>query len=539
MKKIVVGILLALVLFSLAPAISTQTAKTSTTVVPDSYPVSNDVSERKVGVKVGDWALYDVFANYSTNDPDSPVRPIAPNVTEIEHYKLEVLEISDTRITYRMTIALLNGTQISLNASTDVSPNYMEVAPPPFIAANLTAGDKLYNSSSPIVINATLRKTYAGAEREANYANLTRDELFGSYRLTSKIETYWDRASGIIDELTQYARYTSGNLTTKLYGHLVMKETNIWSGRVIAIIDAKTGLDCITLEKGSSFTVNVTLDGVTNFLHGFQVVVAFDNTKVKCTAAWINGYNPWMIGRYDPNFVFYNATFLASFVTIHNSLGCLAVGASTGFDIGQLMHYVNITGRKLLYQLNFTAIEAGNSSLRFIISQPSPCFYVTSLFDRNNTLLSFATKDLSITATPPTHKVAKTRVFIMPFVLNLKSQGRWITAFIILPKGYNITDVDFSSIKLNGTIAAERVYSFHTRMPFIIAKFDRQAVIDLIMSSHPLAKRHGFTRITLAISGKLVNGTAFEGNTEIWILWKTPRNGNKPCTSSFFFHNLG
>ena len=37
-----------------------------------------------------------------------------------------------------------------------------------------------------------------------------------------------------------------------------------------------------------------------------------------------------------------------------------------------------------------------------------------------------------------------------PDTLNLKSNGKWITCYIELPKGYDVTQIDGSTISLNG-----------------------------------------------------------------------------------------
>jgi hypothetical protein len=65
------------------------------------------------------------------------------------------------------------------------------------------------------------------------------------------------------------------------------------------------------------------------------------------------------------------------------------------------------------------------------------------------------------------------------------------------------------------------------RLPFIMVKFDRQAVINLIMSSQHSARHHEFARITLTITGTLMNGTSFEGSVQIRILLNQHRNRNK------------
>jgi len=41
-----------------------------------------------------------------------------------------------------------------------------------------------------------------------------------------------------------------------------------------------------------------------------------------------------------------------------------------------------------------------------------------------------------------------------PETLNLKSKGKYVTVFIELPEGYNVSDIDVSSILLNDTVPA-------------------------------------------------------------------------------------
>jgi hypothetical protein len=95
---------------------------------------------------------------------------------------------------------------------------------------------------------------------------------------------------------------------------------------------------------------------------------------------------------------------------------------------------------------------------------------------------------------------------IHPEALNLGSRGKWITAYVKLPEGYDVHDIDVSSILLNGTVPAEpRPISYGDS--HIMVKFDRTAVAQLILS-----KGIKYGNVTLTITGKLNDGIAFEGS---------------------------
>jgi len=116
-------------------------------------------------------------------------------------------------------------------------------------------------------------------------------------------------------------------------------------------------------------------------------------------------------------------------------------------------------------------------------------------------------------------------VNINPDTLNLKSRGRWITAYIELPKGYDVKDINVSSIALNNTILAEmRPTGFGDEdgdgITNLMVKFDRGDLIEYMLSS--MDKTEKFITITLTITGKLNDGTMFEGSNTITVM---PKNG--------------
>ncbi len=112
-------------------------------------------------------------------------------------------------------------------------------------------------------------------------------------------------------------------------------------------------------------------------------------------------------------------------------------------------------------------------------------------------------------------------VDIDPDSLNLRSRGRWITAYIELPEGYDVNDINVSTILLNDTVPAElhptEVGDYDDDgIPDLMVKFDRDEVISYIQSN--LNTRERVCTATLTITGKLYDGTPFQGRDSIRVL---------------------
>ena len=115
---------------------------------------------------------------------------------------------------------------------------------------------------------------------------------------------------------------------------------------------------------------------------------------------------------------------------------------------------------------------------------------------------------------------------IKPDTLNLKSNGNWITTYIELPYGNDASEIDASTVLLEGIIPAvtDTKYDFVTdASEYLIdndgdgtlerlVKFDRAEVQSLLISE--TAK--------LSVTGVLSNGKPFEGSDTIKVI----DNGN-------------
>lgn len=107
-------------------------------------------------------------------------------------------------------------------------------------------------------------------------------------------------------------------------------------------------------------------------------------------------------------------------------------------------------------------------------------------------------------------------VDISPNTLNLKSQGRWITALIQLPEGYSLGSIDITTLKLNSTISAVWV-GIDQNSNTMIVKFRRSEVISLIRSAGILDSNK-VGNATFILTGSLANDVSFEGGDTIRVM---------------------
>jgi hypothetical protein len=120
--------------------------------------------------------------------------------------------------------------------------------------------------------------------------------------------------------------------------------------------------------------------------------------------------------------------------------------------------------------------------------------------------------------------VISAQVDVDPDALNLRSKGGWITAYIELPEGYDVADINVSTTMLNDTIPAELSPTAiddydNDGVPDLMVKFNRTAVSELILSE---GIKYG--NVTLTITGKLNDGTVFDGSDIIRV--RMPRDIN-------------
>lgn len=142
-----------------------------------------------------------------------------------------------------------------------------------------------------------------------------------------------------------------------------------------------------------------------------------------------------------------------------------------------------------------SVIQTGNSLLMFYVGREDKSPYSNRL-------------GLAICNLPS----IPAEVDINPETLNLKSQGKWISAYIELPEGYSISEIDASTIELNNTVPAELT-------PTVVGDHDCDGVSDLMVKfnrtevvQYMVSQGVEFSNVTLTLTGQLNDGTLFEGN---------------------------
>ncbi|MHC4889842.1 MAG: right-handed parallel beta-helix repeat-containing protein, partial [Planctomycetota bacterium] len=100
-------------------------------------------------------------------------------------------------------------------------------------------------------------------------------------------------------------------------------------------------------------------------------------------------------------------------------------------------------------------------------------------------------------------------VRIVPRTINLTSKGKWITSLFWLPKEYDVADIDPNSVLLEGEIQAE-LFRVDEEEQVAVARFSRSEVQGIL----------NVGQVELIISGRLTDGTIFEGTDTIRVIDK-------------------
>jgi len=132
------------------------------------------------------------------------------------------------------------------------------------------------------------------------------------------------------------------------------------------------------------------------------------------------------------------------------------------------------------------------------------------------TLIVLVVNDGTVDSLPDTVNVTVMIPAVIDFdpdTLNLKSKGNYVTAYIELPPGYDATQIDVSSVSLNGTVPAltkpTDIDDYDSDgIPDLMVKFDRAEVASLLTPGD---------QVVITITGE-VAGIAFQGSDTIRVI---------------------
>jgi len=100
-----------------------------------------------------------------------------------------------------------------------------------------------------------------------------------------------------------------------------------------------------------------------------------------------------------------------------------------------------------------------------------------------------------------------------PNTLNLKSKGKYVTVYIELPLGYNASEIDISSIRLNDTVP-------DLTKPTAIGDYDGDSIADLTVKFTRTAVQAVVEvgrSVEMTLTGQ-IKGVQFEGTDTIRVI---------------------
>jgi hypothetical protein len=140
---------------------------------------------------------------------------------------------------------------------------------------------------------------------------------------------------------------------------------------------------------------------------------------------------------------------------------------------------------------------------------------------RNQTQIEWVRVSATAAAAAPGSGGASAGLAIEPNVLNLKSEGMWITCHIELGETLDVGAIDVNTVLLNGQVPAELHPASvgdddEDGIPDLMVKFDRAAVQEIVEVGD---------EVTLTVTGRLTNGISFADSGSIRVI--NPGHGSE------------
>ncbi len=186
-----------------------------------------------VGVSKGDTFTFDHKCYFTSDNPNAEIPPDFAEINQTDWFRLRINEVSQYIVEYDTTLHYRNGTEIIGNATMNIGSGDIEwedsfgLQPIVFymIAANLAPNNNIFplDMYSDKVAETSIR-TYENGQRETNsFTNFYGDEINSSEYLQ-----YFDKATGILVELTRNIHQTMGDYSRTLTEKVTLRESSTW-----------------------------------------------------------------------------------------------------------------------------------------------------------------------------------------------------------------------------------------------------------------------------------------------------------------------
>ncbi len=128
-----------------------------------------------------------------------------------------------------------------------------------------------------------------------------------------------------------------------------------------------------------------------------------------------------------------------------------------------------------------------------------------------------------VTDAPSIVDIIEATVDIDPDTLNLKGKGQWITCYIELPEGYDVADIDATTVLLDWDIPAvvDTQHGFTSNLDSYLMDHDGDGILEyMVKFDRAGLETLGSGKIELTVTGLLTDGTLFRGTDTIRVISK-------------------
>jgi hypothetical protein len=188
------------------------------------FTLSASAENLAVGVAKGDVFYYEMYAHYTSSNPNAVIQVPAFESNNTDWLRIEITDVSGSLISHIYTVHFKDGTETQVNGQTDLastsgwSDGFRGV---PICPANLNVGDTIPTGN--LLVKETLTRAYSGNMRETNLASWN-DPIDRGYCL-------FDRQTGMLVELNRvhlYINPETGEVISKT-DSVTMISSSFWT----------------------------------------------------------------------------------------------------------------------------------------------------------------------------------------------------------------------------------------------------------------------------------------------------------------------
>lgn len=195
------------------------------------------VTASNVGVKVGDWAKYDISFEYTWTSETEEEPSFLQEARNRDWNNVTVIEIIGSAIRTRVVTHVKNGTEFTDTYFGDIATGEGNFTFPMLITADRSAGENIaVDDPDSAVINKTVSMNYAGANRNVSFVPIFDGEVGWSSEEGRHVINgngsiryyYFDKKTGFLCQFDLLSKESYPSYGLLIHMGIVMEQTNLW-----------------------------------------------------------------------------------------------------------------------------------------------------------------------------------------------------------------------------------------------------------------------------------------------------------------------